>query len=399
MKVLLVHNYYGSDAPSGENIAFEFERDMLTSNGLSVRTFETHSDQIRGQGLIGALKAAAVVAWNPLSARKISSVISEFEPDVVHAHNLFPLISASVFSASKRAARVLTLHNYRLFCANAIPMRRGKPCTECLTKRSVVPALTFGCYRGSRLATLPIAAGIAVNRARGTWSKDIDAFIALTEYQRNVMHAAGLAEDLIYLKPNSLVPPTSAPLAIKDRPDQVAFVGRLSEEKGIRILIEAWLKWGDEAPLLKVIGGGPLFRELQEKTRTSTNIVLAGNLNSFEAKSEIARSKLLVVPSLWFEGLPIVVVEAFSYGTPLLVSRIGSLPMLVRGGAGRTFLSGDSDDLVTQAKSIMGDALALEGMAKSAKEKFDSDHSPQQNFDALISIYRSALARRQSRDG
>ena len=159
MRILLVHNFYGSAAPSGENQVFEAEKVLLQSRGHEVAEFTRHSDEIRGPGVWGSIKGAAATRWNPWAAQAIRRAVARFLPDVVHVHNTFPLISPSIFHAlaGMGVARVLTLHNYRLFCPAAIPMRAGQVCTDCLDRRSVLPALQHGCYRNSRLATVPLA--------------------------------------------------------------------------------------------------------------------------------------------------------------------------------------------------------------------------------------------------
>ena len=181
MKVLLVHNFYGSGAPSGENQVFEAEENLLRVHGDSVSVFRRHSDEIRSLGILGAARGALATCWNPWMTVAIRQSVVALRPDVVHVHNTFPLISPGIFHAvGEQVARVLTLHNYRLFCAAAIPMREGNPCTECLDRRSAWPAVKFGCYRGSRIATLPLAASVAIHRVMATWTREVDAFIELS---------------------------------------------------------------------------------------------------------------------------------------------------------------------------------------------------------------------------
>ncbi|MBK9198592.1 MAG: glycosyltransferase [Betaproteobacteria bacterium] len=177
---------------------------MLQSRGHEVAEFTRHSDEIRGPGVWGSIKGAAATPWNPWSARAIRQAVARFLPDVVHVHNTFPLISPAIFHAlaGTGVARVLTLHNYRLFCPAAIPMRAGKVCTDCLDRRSVLPALQHGCYRNSRLATVPLALNVALHRAAGTWAHQVDAFIALTEFQRQRVVDAGLPASRVFVKPN-----------------------------------------------------------------------------------------------------------------------------------------------------------------------------------------------------
>ena len=173
MKILRVHNFYGSTAPSGENQVFEDEGELLEAHGHDIYSFTRHSDQIRKAGFVGSLRGALSTTWNPWMARAIVAISKSWKPDVVHVHNTFPLISPSIFHAlsGKGVARVLTLHNYRLFCSAAIPMRNGKVCTACLDRRTVLPALQHGCYRNSRIATAPLALNVALHRAARTWTK------------------------------------------------------------------------------------------------------------------------------------------------------------------------------------------------------------------------------------
>ena len=240
MKILLAHNYYGSAAPSGENQVFEAERDLLRQRGNEVDEFVRHSDEIRGKGAYGVLAGALSVPWNPWSVAAMRRKLDSFSPDVVHTHNTFPLISPGIFHAiGNRAARVLTLHNYRLFCPAAIPMRDGKVCTEFIDRRSSAPPMRHGCYRNSRLATMPLAFSVWLRRILGTWTKHVDAFIALTEFQRERMIEAGLPADLVHVKPN-FYPGNPSTVAWTDRRSSVVFAGRLTEEKGVLALVNAW---------------------------------------------------------------------------------------------------------------------------------------------------------------
>jgi hypothetical protein len=194
VKVLLVHNFYGSAAPSGENQVFEAERTLLRARGHEVAEFTRHSDEIRGQGALGAVRGGLATPWNPWMTWAIRREVNRLQPDVVHVHNTFPLISPGIFHAiGDRAARVLTLHNYRLFCPAGIPMRAGKVCTDCLDARGSLPAMRHGCYRGSRVATAPLAFSVWLRRAMGTWRDQVDAFVALSDFQRNTDGGCRLA--------------------------------------------------------------------------------------------------------------------------------------------------------------------------------------------------------------
>jgi glycosyltransferase involved in cell wall biosynthesis len=393
MRVLLVHNYYGSAAPSGENQVFESEGKLLRQRGHDVSEFIRHSDAIRAKGAWGVLQGALSTPWNSFAAKDIRRKVESTHPDVVHVHNTFPLISPAIFHAiGHRAARVLTLHNYRLFCPAAIPMRAGQVCTDCLDRRSVLPALWHGCYRGSRLSTLPLAANVALHRRLGTWTKQVDAFIALTEFQRELMIKAGLPADLVHVKPN-FYPGNPAIVPWADRRPSVVFAGRLSAEKGVLALVRAWLMWGASAPELRIVGDGDLRGELERLTASAPEVPIRflGQLGGVAAQAEIARARLLVLPSEWFEGFPMVVREAFAFGTPAAVSNIGPLPSIVRQGEnGVVFAPGDPQSLLAAVRMAWETAGELERLAAGARRSFEALYTEEENYRRLMAIYEQA---------
>ena len=247
-RVLLVHNFYGSSAPSGENGVFEAEKAMLENHGVRVETCTRHSDEIRHppaagvfKRVCGLLKGAFCTVANPFAARALGKKIQAFRPDVVHFHNTFPLISPLAIRAAHRAGCkvAMTLHNYRTVCAAGIPMRGGKVCTDCFCG-SVLPAIRHRCYRRSLLATLPLALNIALYRR--CWAKWVDRFIALSEFQRGKMIACGFPAEKVVVKPNFVRVDAAPVVPAAERANEILYVGRLSEEKGVFTLLEAWNK-------------------------------------------------------------------------------------------------------------------------------------------------------------
>lgn len=391
MKVLLAHNFYGSSAPSGENLVFESEKALLLARGHEVSEFTRHSDEIRACGAWGAVQGALSTPWNPWMVHAMRQAVGDFQPAVVHVHNTFPLISAAIFSAiGKRAARVLTLHNYRLFCPAAIPMRAGRVCTECLDRQSVVPALQHGCYRGSRLATVPLAANVALHRLLGTWNQHVDAYITLSEFQRERMVQAGLPASKVYVKPN-FYPGKPVVVPWNERLKQVVFVGRLSEEKGLRTLLKAWALWGESAPQLRLVGDGPLHAEIQAQA-VGLNVALLGQLSAEEAQAEIACAQLLVLPSECFEGFPMVLREAFAFGTPAAVSNLGPLPSIVQSGQnGLVFMPGNAASLLGVLCGAWAQHNLLEKLGRGARQAFEEHYNEDANHQTLLEIYEQAI--------
>jgi len=400
MKVLFVHNYYGSGVPSGENQVFEAEKQLLMQRGNKIEVFSRHSDEIRSKGVMGTMLGAVATPWNPFTATAIKRKVGLFKPDVVHVHNTFPLISPSIYHAiGHKAARVLTLHNYRLFCPAAIPMRAGQVCTDCLDRCNVLPALQHGCYRGRRVATGPLAINVALHRFLGTWTRQVDAFISLTEFQRERMVEAGLPADLVHIKPN-FFPGSPAIVPWDERRPSVVFAGRLTAEKGVVTLVRAWLMWGASAPELRIVGDGNLRGELGKLAATAPEVPIRflGPLAGDAAQEEISRARLLVLPSEWFETFGLVILEAFAFGTPAAVSNIGPLPSIVRQGEnGLVFGPGDPQSLLGEVRAAWESAGELEGLAEGARRSFDALYTEEANYRMLMAIYQQAMEISQRR--
>ena len=391
MRVLLVHNYYGSSAPSGENRVFELEKALLEAHQHEVQTFTRHSDEIRALGLLGSAKGALATPWNPWMAHAIRREIRQFKPTLVHVHNTFPLISPAIFRAiGGCAARVLTLHNYRLYCPAAIPMREGKVCTECLQHRSPWPAIQHGCYRSSRVATMPLAINVGLHRALGTWKREVDAFIALSAFQAERMIESGLPGEKVHVKPN-FYPGRPSIVPWGDREAYVVFAGRLSAEKGVLNLLRAWRTWGEDAPHLKIAGDGELRPEL-ERMSVGLRVQFLGQLNADEAQAAIAKAKLLILPSEWFEGFPMVLREAFAFGTPAAVSDIGPLPSIVRHDvSGVVFQPASPGSLLREVRAAWETPRLLERLGQGARSEFDAKYTENANYASLMAIYQKAI--------
>ena len=400
MKILLVHNFYGSAAPSGENRAYAAERELLRQRGHTVIEFTRHSDEIINRGMFGTIQGALATLWNPFSKRALQSVLEEEKPDVMHVHNTFPLLSPSIFHATKRlqTATVLTLHNYRTFCAAGIAMRDGVSCAECLEIQSVAPALKYGCYRKSRFATLPLATMIALHRRIKTWQTHVNAFVVLSGFQKEMIAKAGLPAARIYVKAPFYADPPD-PLLWKERENKVVFVGRLGIEKGVYTLIEAWKLWGKEAPKLEVIGDGPEKVRLQEAANGNgigERVFFLGGLPFPEVQRRLGQACLLVLPSLCFEGFPLAITEAFSLGVPVVASDVGPLPDIVKDGEnGALFKAGDALSLYHTMKEIWGRSDRLSSLGQGARQEFEEKYTANTNHRALIRIYEAAVAHKR----
>ncbi len=395
MKILLVHNFYGSTSPSGENKVFEAEKDLLCVRGHEVETFTRHSDNIRNKGLIGSIQGALATPWNPWMTWAIKQKVARFHPDVVHVHNTFPLISPGIFHAiGTRSARVMTLHNYRLFCATALMIRNQKVCKLCIDNKSVMPSLQYRCYRNSFFATAPLALNIALHRRLGTWTNQVDAFSVMTEDQRNLVIEAGLPAEKVFIKPN-FYKHNKKPLPWSQRNGYALYIGRLTEEKGIRHLIKAWLEWGIEAPSLHIIGDGPLKRSLEQDVYqyASGKITFLGFVSDDEKDKQLSEANLLIMPSLEYtETFGLVLIEAFSHGVPTAVSDVVPLNSVsINGLTGFTFKPANPISLLEKVRTAWNTPGLLEQLGQAAWTEFMAKYTKNANYRALLNIYSKAM--------
>lgn len=390
--VAVVHNSYVSDSPSGEDVVADEECRLLQAHGLAVYRYSRFNDDLKGAGVCQLALAALQTPWSVSTYRDMRRFLARYKPDVVHIHNTFPLISYSVVDACHDAGVpcVATIHNYRFICANSLLLREGQPCEECLKAGSVLPGVRYRCYRGSFPATLPVAATIALNRARALWARRLSAVIALTEFQKAQLVRSGAPANKVVVKPN-FVHQTAAPLAWGRREPGFLFVGRLSQEKGIRLLLDVWTRLGGAAGKLTVIGDGPLRSELQRGC--PEHVEFLGPLRHDEVLRRMRRARVLVFPSIWFESFGLTIVEAFSCGVPVIASRIGGIPEIVDAGVvGELVEPGDVGAWCNAILKFSQDSDGLESMAESALRKHRSLYGPERNAQILLSVYQQALS-------
>ena len=398
MRVLIVHNFYGSANPSGENFAVLAESKLLKEQGHEVVEFFVSSDDLSKNPVIASLHGGLSTPWNPFSAQRLKRLINATDPDLIHVHNTFPVISPSIFSGINRSKPIiLTLHNYRLVCPAAIPMRSGKVCTLCIDKKSVIPSLKHGCYRNSRIATTPLAMNVSLHRKLDTWNKHISSFIVATSFQKNTIADAGIDKQRVHVKPYFL-DNSSKPLNWNDRQEQIVYAGRLTEEKGVDLLIKAWELWGEKAPHLVIIGSGELETTLQaEVVKKNLNIRFLGNCSHEETQMEIGKSKLIIVPSRWYEVFGIVLIEAFSTATPALVSSLGSLPAIVENGKyGSVFQNEDANSLLKETQEMWKNQTLLEQIGIKCRGNYLQNYTPEANYSKLVKIYTNAVSAHHS---
>lgn len=385
MKVLLCHNIY--QQPGGEDGVFNDERWLLESRGHEVLCYTLHNDAIDS---MPRLRVARKTFYNQESYAAVAALIEQHRPAVVHCHNIFPLISPSVYQAARErgVAVVQTLHNYRLLCPKAVLMRDGQVCEDCLLRRFALPAVVHGCYRGSRLGSAVVAGMTAWHRHCGTWHDQVDRYIALTEFAREKFIAGGLPAEKLAVKPNFVHPDPGQGVG---QGNFAVFVGRLAVEKGIDCLLEAWSQ--HEPPLpLKIIGDGPLADRVQAAAAEVPQIEWLGRLPPARVCEIVGDARMLIMPSTWYETFGRTITEAFSKGTPVVASRLGAMQELVKDGrTGLLFSPGDAADLAAKVRRLAADNKLHEAMRNAARQQFEQHYTAERNYSQLIAIYEQAL--------
>jgi glycosyltransferase involved in cell wall biosynthesis len=385
MRVLIVHNSY--QQRGGEDRVVANEHALLDEHGWEPRLWSISNDGIVGTW--GKVKAALRTTYSQASRDQVAGIIADFAPAVVHVHNFFPLISPSIYDACRAAgvAVVQTLHNYRTICAGALLLRDGHQCEDCIGASPYQAAL-HGCYRGSRIGSLAVARMIDTHRRRGTWSHKVDRFVALTAFTKSKFVAAGFPADRIAIKPNFT--PDHPASAFAGRAGAI-YVGRLSTEKGIAVLHRAWDGLG--VPL-RVVGDGPMRNLIEQAANPS--IVSLGWRTPAEVASEMATAGFLVLPSVWPENFPMVIVEAFCQGLPVIASRLPALQEIIEDGTtGLLFSGNDPVDLAAKVEWAHGHSDAMRLMGANARKVYEQRYSPAVNFASLTQIYRDAIQQRQ----
>lgn len=399
MRILAVHAYYRQIG--GEDLSFEAECELLERRGHEVTRFTVRNDELTGAG---AWKAASTTVWNGSVKRRLQETIREVRPAVMHCTNTFPLISPSAYWEATRqgVAVVQSLRNYRLLCPAATLFREGKVCTECVGRSFASPAVRHGCYRGSRAASATVASANWLNRLAGSF-RQVDLFYTLTEFSRQQFLAAGLASGIdpqrLRVKPNFLDP---APAIGDGGRGGAIYVGRLSGEKGLATLLEAWRHLREPIPL-RIVGDGPLRDLVTEAARRDARIQYLGFLSPAQAVQEIGRSDCLVMPSVWYETFGRTMMEAFARGTPVVASRLGAMTELVEDGVtGLHFPPGDSAALATAVRTLLSDRPRLQQMRIASRQTFERRFTGDTNYAALMGLYEEALehaARRRETAG
>jgi glycosyltransferase involved in cell wall biosynthesis len=406
LRVLQVHNRYRSSSPGGEDRVVDQEGAALAVRGHVVERFERRNDDIEHWSLARRAIVPSQVVWSNSARRSLRTTIERFRPDVVHVHNTFPLLSASVLYACRDAKVpvVVTLHNYRLACATGDLFRDGQVCHACVG-RLPIPAVRHGCYR-SPVATVPVAVATTVH-ARA-WRTMPSAFVFISASQRDILAPLELPPGRVFVKANLVPSSIAAPRAevgsqTGASPPYVAYAGRLAPAKGIKLLMRAWDAYtaaGDRGLRLVIAGSGPLDGEVAAWAAGKPSVDVRGMLSRDDCAALVAGARAAIVPSEWEEAFGLVAIEAMALQVAPVAPAHGSFPELVRDGHdGVLFAPGDPDALAAVLRDVETDPGRFYELGRNARLSYEERFDPDANVAQLVATYEFAIANPSGRAG
>lgn len=384
--VLIVHNYY--QIPGGEDTVVANEKKMLEDHGHKVVFYSRNNSEIEGMSKFQKLKLPFTTIFNPRTYTDIKKLIKKEKIDIVHVHNTLNLISPAVYYATinSNLPIIQTIHNYRLLCPGATFYRNGHICEDCI-ERSLKCALKYGCYRNSKAQTLVCVLNTAIHRISGVYGKI--NYICLTEFNKQKLcQFQQINSCKVHVKPNFSTYTSQNIIPYCDRENQFVFVGRLDKLKGIDLLLKAWKQIeqapSENNPTLIICGDGSMKEWCQKfiESNQLKNVVFQGLVSNTEAKEIIAHSKALVLPTQWYEGFPMTIVEAYSVGTPVYGSKIGNVGSLIENE--KTGLLFEGDSVTNISETIKCDiSFDTTEIFQYYKERYTAE----KNYKILMDIY------------
>jgi glycosyltransferase involved in cell wall biosynthesis len=385
MKILVVHNSYYEKG--GEDTVVEHEINLLRHYGEEVYEYSRSNREIEKYSTLQKLLLPKEFIWSRKSEMEMESILGKVNPDVVHFHNTFFLVSpSSYYACHKHGIPVVkTMQNYRFLCPAATLFRDGSVCEKCIGKKIPAQGILHGCYHCSRIASAGVASMLAFHNYRETYKKCIDEFIAVTEFEKQKFIDAGYPAKRISVKPNAI---SKDPGAKTGQGEYALFLGRFVEEKGVRTLLKAFET--KNVPL-KVLGTGPLLQEIQDSKKKNTNMDVLPWVSHEQMFSVLKKARFLVFPSEWYEGFPLAIAEAFACGVPVVSSNMGSMSEIIdHGQTGLFFRAGDSVDLAAKVEWAWQHPEELRSIGAKARREYENKYTSKINYDSLMSIYKKA---------
>ena len=386
MNILVVHNYYKIRA--GEDTVFNNEVKLLREHGHNVITYTRDNCELDSLPIIKKCLLPFTTLFSIKTYAEIRKIIKDNRIDIIHVHNNICLISPSVFYAgfNMKVPVIQTIHHFRMNCPAATLFRDGHICEECI-ERNEFHGVKYKCYKNSYSNTFAVALMNELHKIIGTYRKM--NFICLTDFNKDKLLEINkrkkyISPSKVYIKPN-FSPFSYRYLSYEKRKKQIIYAGRLYSTKGIQILFESWKRISQYD--LVVFGTGPVEDWCKDfiKKNNISNIQMMGVVKNIDLMEHIAESKALILPTQWYEGFPMVLVESFSCGTPVLGSQLGNVGSIIKEGINGFHFDQNSVDSIVEAVNKLHD------ICESTKKTSEELYSLEANYKMLIDIYDSCI--------
>jgi glycosyltransferase involved in cell wall biosynthesis len=384
LKILIVHNYY--KIPGGEDTVVYNERKLLEIHNHEVIFYCRHNTELDTISWIGKVLLPLYTIFSFQTYREVKKIIHTYGIDIVHVHNTMNLISPSVYYAalSCKVPVIQTLHNFRLICPAAKFYREGKVCEECINM-GLKSAIKHKCYRDNKIQTIACVLTLKIHRLLGIYKKIY--YICLSEFNKKKLMELNRGKKIVidpnkvFIKSNFIATEIKY-IPYSKRKNQFIYVGRIDSSKGIEMLLETW-KNIDFAEL-NICGIGPQESYCKEyiESNKMSNVHMMGYINNENIRELLAVSKALIMPTQWYEGLPMTIIESFSCGTPVIGSDIGNVGnMIVNGINGVKFQFDSCDSLLNAVKN-------LQDLCYTTYEYYKIHYTANRNYNKLVDIYQ-----------
>jgi glycosyltransferase involved in cell wall biosynthesis len=373
MKILQIHNEY--QFKGGEDIVVEVERKQLLSGGNEVFSLIANNKSIKH-----------LFSERKIYYEQLNSIIEQHSIEVAHIHNVYHIIGNDLYKllSFQNIPIVQTLHNFRFLCPAGLFMDNSHHICEKCSQGSFINCALKKCYQNSHLKSFGMS--VLAKNGRENVLKYVDKFIVLNEFSRNKFVQYGFNPDKLVVKSNFI---DDIKLATSEY-NFILYIGRLSPEKGVESLIEAFVRL--ELPI-KIAGSGDevYVGKLKALAEKNKQIEFLGYVQG-ESKDElIKKSQLLIIPSLCYENFPVSILEAYSYGKPIIASNIGGIPFIVKDGeTGYLFEPGNIESLKEAVIKILENDKFIE-LGINGFKYFSENFTEKQNYPQLMEIYQSAI--------
>lgn len=372
----------------GEESAVAAERSMLSAAGVDVTVWDQRNATFAER--YGWSQTAVKTVWNASTARDLASFLRANEPfDVAHVHNTFPAMSPSIFATLKSfgVPVVRTLHNYRLSCVNALHMRANRPCFQCLGTPFPAAGIRFACYDDSPAKASVVALLSSAEKLLRVSTRWVDRVIALSRFSQTIFERAGIPRHHIVVSPNTVA---FEPTDTSTLSGSYVFIGRLSPEKGVDLLLQTWKRLPNP-PSLRIIGDGPLADDVRAAHGTS-NITWVGTLQKNEVMRELLNARALVAPSAALENCPMTVLEASAAGVPSIVPKHGAMEEMIDDGrTGWHVEPGSRESLAAAVMQRTADDQVVRAAGRAARTKYGTLWSRSVASKRLLALYHELI--------